>query len=118
MPDLYIRILEQTERLGITGKQLGELLGLKKSPLTDWKNQKSSPTLEQLAKMCEIFAISSDYLLFGKMPGLSSDQEELVTTYQKLDRRGQHRVHTVIYEEIDRMAGTDRQTGNQNAAAN
>lgn len=37
MPDLYGRILEQTERLGITGKELGELLGLKKSPLTDWK---------------------------------------------------------------------------------
>lgn len=30
MPDLYGRILEQTERLGITGKELGELLGLKK----------------------------------------------------------------------------------------
>ena len=44
MPDLYGRILEQTERLGITGKELGELLGLKKSPLTDCKNHKSNPT--------------------------------------------------------------------------
>lgn len=104
MPDLYLRILEQTERLGITGKQLGELLGLKKSPLTDWKNQKSCPTLDQLVKMCEIFAVPSDYLLFGKIGGLSADQQELVDTYQKLDRRGQHRIHTIIYEELDRMA--------------
>ena len=65
MTSLYSRILEQTERLGITGKQLGALLGLKKSPLTDWKNQKSSPTLEQFKKMCEIFAISPTYLLYG-----------------------------------------------------
>ena len=32
MPDLYGRILEQTERLGITGKELGELLGFEKKP--------------------------------------------------------------------------------------
>ena len=30
MPDLYGRILEQTESLGITGKELGELLCMKK----------------------------------------------------------------------------------------
>lgn len=103
MPGLYERILEQSERLGMTGKQLGELLGLKKSPLTDWKNHKSNPTLEQLVKMCEIFAISSDYLLFGSTKDLSPDQQELISTYGKLDRRGQHRVHTIIYEELDRM---------------
>ena len=51
MPDLYDRILEQTERLGITGKELGNLLGLKKSPMTDWKNHKSNPTIEQLANV-------------------------------------------------------------------
>lgn len=106
MTGLYERILEETERMGITGKQLGELLGLKKSPLTDWKNQKSNPTLEQLSKMCEIFATSSDYLLFGSICNLSADQQELVDTYEKLDRRGQHRVHTIIYEELDRIEKT------------
>ena len=103
MSELYERIVAQTERLNITGKELGHLLGLKKSPLTDWKNHKSSPTLEQLTKMCDIFAISADYLLYGTINHLSADQQELVDTYSKLDRRGQHRVHTVIYEELDRM---------------
>ena len=32
IPDLYERILEQTKRLGISGKELGALLGLKKVP--------------------------------------------------------------------------------------
>ena len=110
MTGLYERIIEQSERLGITGKQLGELLGLKKSPLTDWKNHKSNPTLEQLKKMCEIFAISSDYLLFGPEGGLSADQHELINTYKKLDRRGQHRLHTTIYEELDRMKLEENET--------
>lgn len=107
MSNLYERILKQTERLGITGKELGQLLGLKKSPLTDWKNHKSTPTLEQLVKMCEIFATSSDYLLFGSIENLSPDQQELISTYEKLDRRGQHRVHTIIYEELDRISDTE-----------
>lgn len=103
MSGLYERILEQTEQLGITGKQLGNLLGLKKSPLTDWKNKKSSPTLEQLIKMCDIFATSADYLLYGKTDALSKDQQELIETYENLDRRGRHKIHSVIYEEMDRV---------------
>ena len=46
MSSLYDRIIEQTKRLNMTGKELGQQLGLKKTPLTDWKNQKSCPTLE------------------------------------------------------------------------
>ncbi|MCM1543493.1 MAG: helix-turn-helix transcriptional regulator [Blautia sp.] len=103
MLDLYKRITEQTKKLGITGKELGDMLGLKKSPLTDWKNEKSNPTLDQLTKMCEIFAVPADYLLFGQLDYLSEDQTELINTYSKLDRRGRHRVHTIIYEELDRM---------------
>ncbi len=113
MSDLYDRIIEQTKLLGLTGKELGELLGLKKSPLTDWKNKKSNPTLEQLIKMCDIFATSSDYLLFGKITSLSKDQQELIETYEKLDRRGQHRVHSIIYEEIDRIENTSNKNNKQ-----
>lgn len=103
MSSLYNRILEQTTRLGISGTELGEMLGLKKSPLTDWKNQKSKPTLEQLIRMCEIFAVTSDYLLFGTSINLPSDQQELIEIYNQLDHRGQHRLHTIAYEELDRM---------------
>lgn len=104
MEGLYERIVIETERMGLNGKELGIMLGLKKSPLTDWKNQKSNPTLEQLYKLCEIFAVSADYLLFNCNNNLlSPDQNELINTYDKLDRRGQHRVHTIIYEELDRM---------------
>ena len=62
--------------------------------------------------MCEIFATSSDYLLYGEMGSLSADQQELIDTYKKLDRRGQHRVHTVIYEELDRIDQEAKQSKN------
>ena len=106
MTGLYDRIMEQTTLKGMSGKELGSLLGLKKSPLTDWKNGKSSPTLDQIVMMCEIFATSSDYLIYGKSSSfLTDDQAELLSTYNQLDSRGRHRVHTIIYEEIDRMNG-------------
>lgn len=103
MSSIYERIAEQAEKINMNGRQLGAALGLKKSPLTDWKNHKSSPTLEQILKMCEIFATSSDYLLFGFKPILEPDQNELLQNYNSLDSRGKHRIHTVMYEELDRI---------------
>lgn len=89
------RIVHLVEEHGISGKELGEILNLKKSPLTDWKNQKSKPTIEQVIKICEHFAITSDYLLFGKEDKqpqntsnnvqLSEDETEVVNNYRELD---------------------------------
>ncbi len=84
MTEICDRIKEQSNRIGISSKELANLLGLKKSPLTDWKNQKSKPTLEQVIKMCEIFAVSSDYLLFGKNTYLSDMEIELLNYFYKM----------------------------------
>lgn len=102
MLELYDRILEQTTRLGLTGKELGSLLGLKKSPLTDWKNHKSTPTLEQLAKMCEIFAVSSDYLLFGKTDNLSNNESILLENFNMLDLTAQNEILEYVQYKVFR----------------
>ena len=44
----YERINFYCKENHITGKEIGEKLGLKKSPLTDWKNNKSKPTIDQI----------------------------------------------------------------------
>ena len=44
----YERINFLCKENHITGKEIGEKLGLKKSPLTDWKNNKSNPTKKEL----------------------------------------------------------------------
>lgn len=107
--DIYERIYNLLKERNMTGKDLAPILGLKKSPLTDWKNKKSQPTLDQITIICEFFATSADYIIFGKKDPLpfsnstSSDEIELVENYRKLDSRGKHKLHTVIYEELDRM---------------
>ena len=80
---LYERINQLCKNNHITGKELGEKLDLKKSPLTDWKNGKSKPTADQIKRICEIFAISSDYILFGKSSKqLSKQEQEIIESYR------------------------------------
>ena len=62
------RIRELCEKNNITGVELGRLLNLRKSPLTDWKNGKANPTLEHVLIICENFAVSPNYLLTGQEP--------------------------------------------------
>ena len=73
----YERINFLCKENHITGKEIGEKLGLKKSPLTDWKNNKSKPTIDQIKTICEIFAVSADYILFGKDADENLTKEKL-----------------------------------------
>ena len=82
----YERINFLCKENHITGKEIGEKLGLKKSPLTDWKNNKSKPTIDQIKTICEIFAVSADYILFGKLKnndGLTQEQREAIRIMKK-----------------------------------
>ena len=88
MSTLFSRILDITKQYNLSGIEFGKIIGLGKSPLTDWKNGKSKPTLDQIIKICEYFAISSDYLLFGiakasNQPILSEYEIELIDTDRK-----------------------------------
>ena len=88
--NLYERINLLCKEKEITGKELGEKLGLKKSPLTDWKNQKSKPTVDQIIMMCEIFATSADYLLLERNASdLTKEESEIIQAYKKADARTQ-----------------------------
>lgn len=87
----YERINFLCKENHITGKEIGEKLGLKKSPLTDWKNNKSKPTIDQIKAICEIFAVSADYILFGKDAdeNLTKEESEVIQAYKKADARTQ-----------------------------
>lgn len=111
---LYERINYICKQNNITGKELGEILGLKKSPLTDWKNNKSKPTIDQIKTICEKFAISSDYLLFGKNGNeLSENEKEMLCYYRKLTNRNQIKYIGKIEEEIKEQNKTQKSLDSQ-----
>lgn len=106
---LYERINLLCKENGITGKELGEKLGLKKSPLTDWKNKKSKPTIDQIITICEIFAVSANYLLFGKeINNLTQEEQKIIDAYRQADPAEQNVIRKIldIPENIEKSSNS------------
>ena len=78
MTEIIRKLLEYFKKNNIKGTEIAEILGLKKSPLTDWKNGHSKPTIEQLIIICEKLALSLD-----ELTGLKSS--EIQNAYNAAD---------------------------------
>lgn len=103
MDEIYERISTECTKIGMTGKEFGKMLNLKKSPLTDWKNKKSRPTLEQIMKMCEIFGISADYLLFGIAGNiLNASELQILSKYRRLAETDREEIMAIINLKLQR----------------
>lgn len=108
------RIFYLLNKQGKTAKELGSHIGVNPSSISAWKNEGSYPSSKYIIGISEFFNVSIEFLFTGSEPtaNLTIDEAELIGTYNQLDRRGQHRVHTVIYEELDRMDHSDKKGKN------
>lgn len=100
------RIFYLLERQKKTAKELGEYIGVKPSSISGWKNEGSFPSSKYIVRISEFFNVSLDFLCTGSERStkeLPADQQELINIYNELDSRGKHRLHTIIYEELDRI---------------
>ena len=103
------RIKELCNENDVSGVDLGRKLGLVKSPLTDWKNGKSKPTLDQIINICEIFAVSADFILFGEHPAFSEDVLAVAARYDALDADGRACVLAEIVHAEQRMRDSKKE---------
>lgn len=67
--------MEMKERLqtlrkksGLSQEKLAEILHVTRQAVSKWENGQSSPDLDNLAAMCELYHVSADYILFGREP--------------------------------------------------
>lgn len=111
----------RTTVLSMNQTSFAKLLGVSQGALSEMENNRRGLSMESIIKLMEYSkednSISCMWILTGeyennKCSDLNNDEKELITTYNKLDRRGQHRVHTIIYEELDRI---ESQTCNESA---
>lgn len=105
--------------LSMNQKEFAQLIGLSQGALSDVENNNRGLPMEAIIELIKYSksdnSFSCDWILTGVKDepiGLTSDETELIKTYNKLDRRGQHRVHTVIYEELDRSVDEENKKGN------
>ena len=55
------RLREARKRAGETQTEVGELIGVKKSQISEMENGSTSTTVEKVVLLCKHFQVSSDY---------------------------------------------------------
>ncbi|WP_421287495.1 LexA family protein [Aeromonas veronii] len=73
------RIRELRKKHGLTQQKLGELIGVKKSSISQWENDEHSPSGDNLAQLSKVFGVSAHWLATGKgSPELSNVEPAVV----------------------------------------
>lgn len=60
------RIKELRKKHGLTQQRLGELIGVKKSSISQWENDEHSPSGDNLAQLSRVFGVSAHWLSTGR----------------------------------------------------
>jgi transcriptional regulator with XRE-family HTH domain len=74
-PTFGKRLRQAREFKELTQGNLGFLLGCSKQIISHWETGRNEPNLGQIAALCEILGITSDWLIRGKRPEPLSDQQ-------------------------------------------
>lgn len=97
------RIYEIRTSKRMTQLSLGMKLGVSQETISAYENNKTFPTLSNIIKMCEIFSVSSDYLLgiteaksWIMYNDLESSEQYLVRNYRQLSIKGKMMIDNQI----------------------
>ncbi len=85
--DIGLRIREARGNSGITGAELGNLLGVGKQAVSSYENGRAYPTPASIAKIADICNTTTDWLITGKDPATPSPGQiaEEQSAYQGAD---------------------------------
>ncbi len=103
------RIKEARERLGLTQNELGALVGITGSAITNYEKETSHPKETIMYKLIEALEVDANYLfqdvvnIQDKKNIVSASEFEYIIKYRRLDEYGKHLVNTVIDIELDRI---------------
>lgn len=64
--ELNERIIQARKQAGLTQEQLGEKLGVSRQAVSKWESGQANPDVAYIAEMCQLFGVTSDWLLLGR----------------------------------------------------
>lgn len=99
-----IKLKEARIAKGLKQSELGALLGLKNTTVSNWEKGVSNPDVEIVAKLCSILDVPASYF-FDNMASeeiLSFAEKKLIKKYRTLDEYGIDLVDTVLDKEYNR----------------
>lgn len=74
--DMAERITKLRKQNGFSQEQLGEKLNVSRQAVSKWESGQTTPDLEYIINMCELFNITTDYLILGKEHNLKDSISE------------------------------------------
>lgn len=79
-------------------KELGDYLGIGVSTISMWESEKREPDYKFLMAIAELFNVSVDFILYGKVDEvkLSSEEQEVLSLYRELPLEQRHEIKGVI----------------------
>lgn len=103
------RIKEARERLGLTQTELGNIVGVTGSAITNYEKETSHPKEQIIYKLMEALNVDANYLFQDavKLPQKKNDvslsEYNMIKCYRALDPPGQSHVNAVLQWETERM---------------
>ena len=108
------RIKEAREHLGLTQTELGKMLGVTGSAITNYEKETSHPKEQIIYKLMETLNVDANYL-FQDVVNIKSKENDITLTeyehikkYRILDAHGQDMVDTVLDKEYTRCTSSEK----------
>lgn len=101
------RLKEAREYAGLTQEELGKLVGVTGSAITNYEKENSHPKEEIMYALINALKVDPNFLFqdcvkIKKAPSLSDEALKIAKYYDKLDRWGKQVVNSVIRDETAR----------------
>ena len=103
-----MRLKEARKSAGLTQKEVATVVGVNQNTYSYWENGKTKIDSESLAKLSELFGVTTDFLLdkapckttvdsVNDKPAVRSDEEKLLGVYNSLDQESKAQLMSVAY---------------------
>lgn len=103
-----MRLKEARKSAGLTQKEVATVVGVNQNTYSYWENGKTKIDSESLAKLSELFGVTTDFLLdkapcktnvdsVNDKPAVRSDEEKLLGVYNSLDQESKTQLMSVAY---------------------
>ena len=101
------KIIEERKKNGWSQEELAEKLDVSRQSVSKWEGAQSTPDLQKILKMSELFGVSTDYLLKDEIEGV-----EYV-----VNEKDEANVHKVSMEEANAFLELNKMIAPKNAVA-
>ena len=75
------RIQNLRKTKGISQEELAEKVGVSRQAVSKWESEQSTPDVEKIIIMSEIFEVTTDYILKGTEPVNANNKKTISTLY-------------------------------------